>query len=108
MPKIIVEHGVALPNQKSYFHLSENLHEVLQDAGFKGVKQLYQDVHINDSKELVLKSLLGSPFYQQIWNSINLEMQESIINKFYQVFEENFEKNNEMIRFESSIAVANA
>jgi hypothetical protein len=81
LPKIIVEHGIELPPNKSYFHLGESLADVLKEADFKNINQFYRNVYINDPKERVLKSLISSPFYQQTFENVDQQTYKSIISK---------------------------
>ena len=82
LPKIMRQHGVEFPPNKSYFHLSEDLYQVVKQAGFREIKHEYIPVNMNYSMEQWLYSILISPFYQQIWKSIDTKTQESIKQKF--------------------------
>ena len=76
------QHGVEFPPNKSYFHLSEDLYKVVEQSGFKDIKHIYTPVWMNFTMELSLNSILVSPFYQKLWNSIDTKTQNSIKNKY--------------------------
>lgn len=107
LPKILRSHGVEFPPARSYFHLGDSLAQVVKDAGFKEVKQAYVPVLLDDNKEEALASLLASPFFNRIWESISEGTKEDVEASFYKEYERRFgPKTQEMVQFEASVVIA--
>ena len=64
-------------------------------------------MHLNDDKHQVLRSLLASPFYDQIWKNLSDTTKNSVIGEFFEAFDAKFSKESkQMVSFEAAIAIA--
>lgn len=107
LPQTMKECGVDLPPNRDYFHLSDNLDEVISNAGFKNLRFEYSKVLMHQPKEFAFYYMLGYYYWQKVWNSLSFEKQREIEATFYYNYEKwEFENPDKMLNLDFLVCMA--